>query len=303
MNFAYEIYFSVLSEVGKAAKLAKTEVLRQWFLSHGIRILFIIIGYVAIIFLVKFLTRKFVNPEQDEDRSTRSEREKRSDTIATIINTTSWIFSGVIVLFMILKELSFNLTPLLAGAGVAGIAIGFGAQSLIRDFVQGFFILAEDQLRIGDVVKLGEHSGVVEKITLRTTRLRGLDGYVHIIPNGEIKTVVNMTHGWSRALVDVDVAYKEDLDRVIAIMENVAAGLQKEEKYKESIIEKPQVLGVEKLGDSGITIRLIVKTIPQKQWEIKRELKKRIKKAFDAAGITIPFPQLTLHGEIRAQQT
>jgi len=303
MNFAYEIYFSVLSEVGKAAKLAKTEVLRQWFLSHGIRILFIIIGYVAIIFLVKFLTRKFVNPEQDEDRSTRSEREKRSDTIATIINTTSWIFSGVIVLFMILKELSFNLTPLLAGAGVAGIAIGFGAQSLIRDFVQGFFILAEDQLRIGDVVKLGEHSGVVEKITLRTTRLRGLDGYVHIIPNGEIKTVVNMTHGWSRALVDVDVAYKEDLDRVIAIMENVAAGLQKEEKYKESIIEKPQVLGVEKLGDSGITIRLIVKTIPQKQWEIKRELKKRIKKAFDAAGITIPFPQLTLHGEIGTRES
>jgi len=303
MNFAYEIYFFCLSQVGKASKLAKTEVLRQWFLSHGIRILFIIIGYVAIIFLVKFLTRKFVNLEQDEDRSTRSEREKRSDTIATIINTTSWIFSGVIVLFMILKELNFNLTPLLAGAGVAGIAIGFGAQSLIRDFVQGFFILAEDQLRIGDVVKLGEHSGVVEKITLRTTRLRGLDGYVHIIPNGEIKTVVNMTHGWSRALVDVDVAYKEDLDRVITIMENVAAGLQKEEKYKESIIEKPQVLGVEKLGDSGITIRLIVKTIPQKQWEIKRELKKRIKKAFDAAGITIPFPQLTLHGEIRAQQT
>ncbi len=303
MNFVYRIYFSVLSQVTKATELAKTGGLKQWLLSHGIRILFIIIGYISIVFLVKFLTKKFVRLVEDENRSTRNEREKRAETIASIINTTSWIFFGIIVLFMILREFSFNLTPLLTGAGVAGVAIGFGAQSVIRDFLQGFFILAEDQLRIGDVVEIGEHTGVVERITLRTTRLRSLDGNVHIIPNGEIKAVVNMTHGWSRALVDVDVAYKEDLDRVITIMENVAGGLQKEEKYKDFIVEKPQVLGVEKLADSGITIRLIVKTTPQKQWGIKRELRKRIKKAFDAAGITIPFPQLTLHGEIGTRES
>lgn len=271
--------------------------IKQWLLTHGLRIIFIIIGYVVIIFVVKLLTRKFVRLVEDEDRSTRSEREKRADTIASIINTTSWIFFGVIVLFMILREFNVNITPLLTGAGVAGLAIAFGAQSVIKDFLYGFFLLAEDQIRVGDVVKLGEHSGVVERITIRTTRLRSLDGNVHIIPNGEIKAVINMTHGWSRALVDVDVAYKEDLDRVMAIIEAVAAGLQKEDKYKKSIMEKPKVLGVEKLGDSGITIRLIVKTTPLKQWEITRELRKRIKTAFDRAGIEIPFPQMVIHGQ------
>lgn len=269
----------------------------EWLLTHGLRIFFILVGYFVLVFLVRFLTRRFVKLVEDEDRSTRSEREKRADTIAGIINTTSWIFFGVIVLFMMLREFNINITPLLTGAGVAGIAIGFGAQSVIKDFLQGFFILAEDQFRVGDVVKIGDHSGSVERITMRTTRLRSLDGNVHIVPNGEIKIVVNMTHGWSRALVDVDVAYKEDLDRVMLIMETAASGLQKEEKYKNSILEKPQVLGVQKLGDSGITIRLIVKTSPLKQWEITRELRKRIKEVFDREGIEIPFPQMVVHRE------
>ena len=269
----------------------------EWLLTHGLRIFFILVGYFVLVFLVRFLTRRFVKLVEDEDRSTRSEREKRADTIAGIINTTSWIFFGVIVLFMMLREFNINITPLLTGAGVAGIAIGFGAQSVIKDFLQGFFILAEDQFRVGDVVKIGDHSGSVERITMRTTRLRSLDGNVHIVPNGEIKIVVNMTHGWSRALVDVDVAYKEDLDRVMLIMETAASGLQKEEKYKNSILEKPQVLGVQKLGDSGITIRLIVKTSPLKQWEITRELRKRIKEVFDREGIEIPFPQKVVHRE------
>ncbi len=273
------------------------QVVKLWLLTHGLRIFVIIIGYVISIFVVKFLTMRFVKLVEDEDRSTRNERERRADTIVSIINTTSWIFFGIIALFTILREFNVNITPLLTGAGVAGLAIAFGAQSVIKDFLYGFFLLAEDQIRVGDVVKLGEHSGVVERITIRTTRLRSLDGNVHIIPNGEINTVVNMTHGWSRALVDVDVAYKEDLDRVIAIMKDVAEGLKKEDKYKKFIIESPHVLGVEKLGDSGITIRLIIKTTPLKQWEIKRELRKRIKNAFDRAGIEIPFPQMVIHGE------
>ena len=273
------------------------QVVKLWLLTHGLRIFVIIIGYVISIFVVKFLTMRFVKLVEDEDRSTRNERERRADTIVSIINTTSWIFFGIIALFTVLREFNVNITPLLTGAGVAGLAIAFGAQSVIKDFLYGFFLLAEDQIRVGDVVKLGEHSGVVERITIRTTRLRSLDGNVHIIPNGEINTVVNMTHGWSRALVDVDVAYKEDLDRVIAIMKDVAEGLKKEDKYKKFIIESPHVLGVEKLGDSGITIRLIIKTTPLKQWEIKRELRKRIKNAFDRAGIEIPFPQMVIHGE------
>ena len=271
--------------------------IKIWLLTHGLRIIFIIVGYLAVVFIVKFITHRFVKLVEDEDRSTRSEREKRADTIVSIIDTTVWIFSGVIALFMILREFNMNITPLLTGAGIAGIAIGLGAQSLIKDFLHGFFILAEDQFRVGDVVKIGDHAGVVERITMRITRLRSLDGNVHIIPNGEINSVENMTHGWSRAVVDVDVAYKENLDRVMTIMANVAAGLQKDDKYKDFIMEKPEVLGVEKLGDSGITIRLIVKTVPLKQWEVTRELRKRIKKAFDMAKIEIPFPQVVIHSD------
>jgi len=273
------------------------QIVKLWLLTHGLRIFVIIIGYVVSIFLFKFLTMKFFKLVEAEGRSLRSERQKRADTLTSIINKTSWIFFGIIALFMILREFNINITPLLTGAGVAGLAIAFGAQSLIKDFFYGFFILAEDQFRVGDVVKLENHKGVVEKITMRTTRLRSLDGHVHIVPNGEIKIVENMTHGWSRAVVDIDVAYKEDLDKVMTIIEAVAEDLQKDKKFKESIVEKPNVLGVQKLGDSGITIRLVVKTRPLKQWDVKRELRKRIKKVFDMAGIEIPFPQMVVHGE------
>lgn len=272
-------------------------MIKQWLLSHGLRILFTIVGYIVVILIVKLLTRKFVRLVEDEDRSTRSEREKRADTIVSIINTTSWIFFGVIALFMILKEFNINITPLLTGAGVAGIAIGFSAQSVLKDFLHGFFLLAENQIRVGDVVEIGGHSGTVENITMRTTRLRSINGHVHIVPNGEIRIVENMSHGWSRALLDIDVAYKEDLDRVIAVIEDVAASLKGDEKYSKSIIDEPEVLGVQNLGDSGITIRLLMKTLPLKQWAIKRELQKRIKKRFDKEGIEIPFPQMVVHSQ------
>jgi len=292
MQFVTQLLLFLLS----APKGTKEIGVKQWFLTSGLRIIFVLIGYFVVIFVVKLLTKKFVHIVEDEDRSTRSEREKRADTISGIVNTTTRIFLGLICFFMILREFNVNIAPLLTGAGIVGIAIGFGAQSVIKDFLSGFFLLAEDQLRIGDVVKIGEHSGTVENITLRTTRLRNLDGNVHIIPNGEIKTVVNMTNKWSRAVVDIDIAYKEDIDRVMVIIETVALKLQNEEKYKKLILEKPQVLGVQKLGGSGITIRLIVKTIPSKQWGITRELRKRIKSAFDRVGIEIPFPQLVIHG-------
>lgn len=281
---------------------SRWEVVKGWLLSHGLRILFIAVGYVVLVVLVKFLTRRFVRLVEDEDRTTRSEREKRADTISSIINTTSRIFLAVIAIFMVLREFNINITPLLTGAGIAGVAIGFGAQSLIKDFLHGFFILAEDQFRVGDVVKIGDHAGLVERITMRITKMRSLDGNAHIIPNGEIKIVENMTHGWSRALVDIEVAYKEDLDRVIEVMSDEAKKLVSEKKYESSVNGEPEVLGVDSLGSSGITIKLMVKTRPLKQWEIKRELFKRIKKRFDKEGISIPFPQMTLHGEVTTRQ-
>jgi small conductance mechanosensitive channel len=266
-------------------------------------VLFVIVGYFVLILFIKYLTRKFVRLAEDEDRTTRSEREKRADTISGIINASARVFFAIIALFMILREFGINITPLLTGAGVAGVAIGFGAQSLIRDFLHGFFILAEDQFRVGDVVKIGDHAGLVERISMRVTRLRSLDGTVHIVPNGQIKIVENKSHGWSRAVVDVDVAYDENLDRVMEVIKEEAENLKSERKYRKQIIGKPEVLGVEDLGDSGITIRLLAKTKPLKQWEVMRQLRKRLKMRFDREGISIPFPQLRLHGGIAGSQS
>jgi small-conductance mechanosensitive channel len=297
-SVAYLVYLAVISQHSE-----RWLAIKEWLISHGLKILFTIAGYLILISFIKYLTRKFVRMAEDEDRTTRSEREKRADTISGIINASARVFFAIIALFMILREFGINITPLLTGAGVAGVAIGFGAQSLIRDFLHGFFILAEDQFRVGDVVKIDDHAGLVERISMRVTRLRSLDGSVHIVPNGQIKIVENKTHGWSRAVVDVDVAYDEDLDRVMEVIEEEAEKLRSEKKYSKQIIGKAEALGVEDLGDSGITIRLLAKTKPLKQWEIMRHLRKRLKMRFDQEGISIPFPQLRLHGEIIGTQS
>ncbi len=281
-----------------AQETSKWAPVIQWLLSHGIRIVLIIAIYIVAIFVVRYITKRFVRLVEEEGRTTPDEREKRAKTIMGVINTTSMVVLGVFAAFMVLREFNVNITPLLTGAGIIGIAVGFAAQSVIKDFVQGFFILAENQLRVGDVVEVAGHAGVVERITMRTTRLRSLDGHVHTVPNGEISVVENMTHGWSRALVDIGVAYKEDIDHVIAVVEDTAAKLRNEKRFKDVVIDDPEVLGVQELGDSAITIRLMLKTQPMRQWEIKRELYRRLKKRFDEEGISIPFPQLRLHGEL-----
>lgn len=276
---------------------------KQWLLSHGIRIVFIIVIYVIALFAIRYLTRRFVRLVEEEGRTTPAEREKRAKTIIGVINAASMILLGIFAAFMVLREFGINITPLLTGAGIVGVAVGFAAQSVIKDFVQGFFILAENQLRVGDVVEVAGHVGAVERITMRTTRLRSLDGHVHTVPNGEISIVENMTHGWSRALVDIGVAYKEDIDRVISVVEDTAVALRNETRFKELIMDDPEVLGIQELGDSAITIRLMLKTMPMRQWEIKRELYRRLKKRFDQEGISIPFPQLRLHGEIATRKS
>jgi small-conductance mechanosensitive channel len=293
----------VLFILGADGRGSKGGVIKQWMLSHGLKILIYLVAYVIIIFVVRYLTRRFLRKVEDKDSTTRSERERRADTFADVINATSMIFFGMIVLLMILRELNVAITPLLTGAGILGVGFGFAAQSILKDFLHGFFILAENQIRVGDVVEIAGHAGLVEGITMRTVRLRSLDGHVHIVPNGEIRTVENMTHEWSRALVDIEVAYKEDLDRVIAVVTDEAEKFVKDEKYKGEVRGKPEILGVDSLGSSGITIRFMIKTRPLKQWEIKRELYRRLKKRFDQEGISIPFPQLRLHGEITARQS
>lgn len=226
---------------------------------------------------------------QSEDTAERSAQ--RIAAISSVLQSGVAFVIYVIATFLILAEVGVNLAPLLAGAGVAGLAIGFGAQSLVKDVVSGVFILLEDQYGFGDIVDLGEATGVVENVSLRTTRLRSVDGVVWYVPNGEILRVGNMSQHWSRSLLDIEVAYDTDLSQAKRVISEIARKYAEEEP---DILEPPEVWGVEALAASSVVLRLVVKTRPSEQWRISRELRERLKVGFDAAGIEIPFPQQTV---------
>ena len=224
-----------------------------------------------------------------------SEQEKRAKTLSGIVSTTISVTIYVVAIMMIITECGVNIGPLLAGAGIAGVAIGFGAQSLVKDLISGFFILMEDQIRVGDVANVAGIGGLVEAINLRTTRLRDIEGKVHIIPNGSIEVATNFTRDWSRALVEIGVAYKENVDNVISVLQEVGEELRNDPAFKEIILEPMTVQGLDSFGDSSVNIRVYFKTLPIKQWEVAREFRKRVKKAFDEKGIEIPFPHRTIY--------
>jgi moderate conductance mechanosensitive channel len=227
----------------------------------------------------------------ERDEGPLGERAKRARTLAGFLRTAASVLLYALALTMILRELGLDITPILAGAGVAGVAVGFGAQGLIRDLISGLFILAEDQFRVGDVIKTAGVAGQVEGITLRVTQVRDLEGVVHTIPNGEIKVVSNLTKEYSRVSLDVGVSYREDLDRAIKVLEGVGRALAEDPQYGAFFLEPPVVLGVEALAETQVTLRLLAKTQPLRQWEVARELRKRIKAAFDREGIEGPLPQ------------
>jgi small-conductance mechanosensitive channel len=190
-----------------------------------------------------------------------------------------------------LSDFDINIASLLASAGVAGLAVGLGAQTLIKDLIGGFFVLVENQYAVGDTIQVGSLTGQVEHLTLRTTTIRGADGELHVIPNGEVRIVSNLTKEWSRAVVDVGVAYEEDLDRVLGVLGDTAASFALDPVFAPHLLEAPQVLGPMSLGDWAITVRVMVKTWPGRQWEIARELRKRILAACDREGIVLPYPR------------
>jgi small-conductance mechanosensitive channel len=195
---------------------------------------------------------------------------------------------------MAMAAFDVNLGPLIASAGIVGVALGFGAQALVRDFLTGLFMLAEDQFGIGDVIDVGEAEGVVEEISLRTTSLRGIDGTLWHVPNGEIHRVGNMSQDWARALLDVGVAYDADVDRAVEVIRDVGTALAGDPDYDQVVLEPPEILGVQDLAADAVLIRLWVKTLPGEQWGVARELRRRIKHALDDADISIPFPQRTV---------
>jgi moderate conductance mechanosensitive channel len=218
----------------------------------------------------------------------------RTETIGGVLRSVATFMIWGIAIVTILGTVNINLGPLLAGAGIAGIALGFGAQNLVKDFLSGIFMLLEDQYGIGDIIDVGEATGTVEAISLRSTRIRDLWGVVWHVPNGEIRRVGNKSQQWARALLDVGVAYDTPIPKAAAVIKEVADSVWQDPEWAAFVLEEPDVWGVEAFGENQITIRLVVKTQPLQQWKVEREIRKRLKAAFDEHGIEIPFPQRTL---------
>jgi small-conductance mechanosensitive channel len=269
----------------------------HWLLHHGPRLLLVALGTFIFHRLSRSFSRHLVQilSQGTSKRGTRKDRENRAETLAGVFKSAlSLLILGGGSLMM-LDEVGIPIVPLMGGAAVIGLAVAFGAQNLIKDYFSGFMVLLEDQYGINDVVKIGDVSGLVEHISLRTTVLRDLEGIVHFIPHGNITTVSNMTHGWSRALFDVGVDYKENLDRVMGVLLELGHELRRDPVFGPLVLDDPEMLGVDELADSSVIIKFFLKTKPLQQWTVKREMLRRIKKRFDELGIEIPYPHQTVH--------
>jgi len=221
-------------------------------------------------------------------------RRQRTQTMASVLKSVATGVVFTVAFVMILAELGINIAPIIASAGILGVALGFGSQTLVKDFLSGIFMILEDQYGVGDVVDVGEASGSVESVGLRVTRLRDVNGTVWYVRNGEIIRVGNQSQGWARAVIDVAVAYEEDIARVRDLLKEAAHGLWKDEEWRDMILEEPEVWGVEALSVDSVVIRVVVKTHPLKQWDVARELRARIKKKFDENGVEMPFAQRSI---------
>jgi small-conductance mechanosensitive channel len=277
-------------------ELSRATVL-TWLANHGPNILIIVVVGAVLWFVLNKLLPSIVRRSVARSKYKESKEgiEKRTITLVSIFRGVGRVFIVVIGVMMILSEVGVDIVPVLAGFGIAGVAIGFGAQYMIRDLIAGTFIILENQYRVGDVARVADIAGVVEEVTLRKTVLRDLDGIVHHVPNGEIRTASNFTRHFARVNLDVSVAYDTDLDHAISVINRVGKALAEDEKWRKVIKSPPQVLRVDNLGDSGIYIKILGDVKPMQQWAVMGELRLRIKKAFDAEGIEIPWPHTKVY--------
>ena len=220
---------------------------------------------------------------------------QRAETLGRVFRYLAAVVVTLIAGMLVMGELGVSVAPILGAAGVVGLAVGFGAQSLVRDYFTGFFLLLENQIRQGDVVQLGSHAGLVEEVTLRYVQLRDYDGHVHFVPNGQITTVVNMSRGYAQSVIDVGVAYRENVDEVMVVMREVGRELRAVPEFGARILDELEIAGVERWADSAVVIRCRFKCRPLEQWTVRREYLRRLKAAFDARGIEIPYPHLTVY--------
>lgn len=267
-----------------------------WFLSQGVKIILILIGAWLINRIIKIFISKGVKGFVTQTYRIRDGKalEKRSKTLEGVLEGAISIIVLLIAGLMVVSELGINIGPLLALAGVAGLAFGFGGQYLIRDLISGLFIILEDQYRVGDVACVADTCGLVEDINLRRTILRDLDGIVHHIPNGEITKASNLSKGFSRVNLNIGISYGSDLEKVINVVNRVGKELAEDPQWKQDILKTPQFLRVDDFADSAVIIKILGDTKPLKQWAVTGEFRKRIKIAFDKEGIEIPFPQISV---------
>lgn len=270
--------------------------IQAWVLNQGSKMVGAIVIAALAIWIARTMRSRITAWLVNRGKGgTKEERENRARTLVSVFHNAFVTFVYGFVVVVVLEELGYSVAPLLGGAAVLGLAVAFGAQSLIKDYFTGFIVLLEQQYMLNDVVKLGGVSGQVERITLRMTVLRDIEGHVHFIPHGQITTVTNMTHGWSRALFEITISYGSDIDRATRVLMELARDMRRDPAYAALIIEEPAMLGVDKLGDHGVLIKFFIATRPLQQWTVKRELLRRIKLRFDEEGIVIPYPQLSLH--------
>jgi small conductance mechanosensitive channel len=271
------------------------EQITRWVSESGARIILLILLAFAANRFAASVIRNAEHEIVDEDDIKTFERRRRVQTVGGTLRRFFSILIWSAAWLMVLRELDVDITPILTGAGIVGLAVGFGAQTLVKDIISGLFLITEDQVRIGDVVEINGIGGGVEEINLRTIVLRDLEGTVHHISNGEIRTLANKARDFSYYVIDIGVGYDDDTDRIVEVVRATADELMKDPKFSTSILEPLEVLGVDSFKSSEVTLRFRIKTLPMKQWEVGRELRRRIKKAFDAQGVVIPTPAYTVN--------
>jgi moderate conductance mechanosensitive channel len=264
----------------------------------AIGILLVVLAAVAVTLLMRVLLNRLQNhliARSRKEGEPPSEADKRIDTLMRLLRRALDVSIWLLAVLVALREAGVQIGPLLASAGILGLAVGFGAQNLVRDVISGFFLIMENQIRVGDVAIINGTGGLVEQINFRTTVLRDLGGVVHIFPNGAITTVSNMTREWSAYIFEIGVAYKEDIDRVIDVMRRVGRELKEDPALGPLMFEEPEIFGLDKFASSALVVKGRIRTRPIRQWQVGREFLRRIKIAFDAEGIEIPFPHQTLY--------
>jgi len=275
------------------------DIASRWWISLGgaAASLTRIVGIILAAWLLIIVLQRAVRTLRERIASRIDDREaaKRAQTLGRVFRYLVAVVVSLVAGMLVLAELGVSVAPILGAAGVVGLAVGFGAQSLVKDYFTGFFLLLENQIRQGDVIKIGDHAGAVEEVTLRYVQLRDYDGNVHYVPNGTISTVINMTRCFSNAVMDIGVAYRENVDDVMEVMREVAAQMRDQPDFMGKIMADLEIAGVESWGDSAVVIRCRFRTLPLEQWGVKREYLRRLKAAFDAKGIEIPFPHLTVY--------